>query len=190
MSARLPHTEYEAFIAQLVASIPSQARLSNIGSGQGNKRQGLSGVLHQLDVSFIDEAASLRKLVVIECKYLSYRIKLEHLKVLHATLNDLCQNPDLPDVCEGILVTRLPPQKGAAQYARFYGLEIQRIGSFEAYRFRYGNHAVVGIVASAPRVLGSTSSRAFQPCPRCGTVYESTGSKALCDACAAYARAV
>ena len=84
-------------MARLVASIPAQTGLTNIGYGIANKLQGRSGVRHQLDVSFIDGGATPPKLVAVECKYLGRRVKLEHVKVLYATLDDLRGSAGLPN---------------------------------------------------------------------------------------------
>ena len=85
-------SQYESFVAGLVQTLLRSRDASEVGHGRRNHLVGASGVRHQLDVSFFDRSVSLPKLVIIECKHLREPIKLAHVKVLKATIDDLAAN--------------------------------------------------------------------------------------------------
>lgn len=182
MSRQISPSEYEALVAKLVGSIPASAQIAQIGSGARNRLRGLSGVGHQVDVSFVDEGVNPRRLVIVECKYIDKPIKLEHVKVLKATLDELRQGPDNPGECRAIMVSRHPLQRGAAEFARFYGIECRKIDDTESFSFMYANHGLLGAAMTAKSEI-TCSIRAVQPCRICGKPFEFVGDKPECDEC-------
>lgn len=145
---------------------------------------GLSGVTHQVDVSFVDTELSPNALVVIECKRLTKRIVLSDVKVLKATLDDLIGASGNPRVGKGILVSTKTAQRGAKKYAAHYGLDLQLVSDGPSYTFSYQG---LSLVASSADFVASSSAEfraaALRPCKVCGTTFEATGATEVCMAC-------
>jgi hypothetical protein len=141
-------------------------------------------VAHQLDVSFVDDELSPNALVVIECKRLTKRIVLRDVKVLKATLDDLIGAPGNPSVGKGVLVSTKGAQRGATDYARYYGLDVQLVSDGPPYTFSYEDLA---LVASSAAAVGSSSAQshgvALRTCKVCGATFEVNDANEVCRTC-------
>ncbi len=180
----LTPAEYEAFVAGLVADLLRKRSISDLGSGATNRLKGISGVSHQIDVSFIDSHRSPPTLVIIECKRLKDRIELADVKVLKATLDDLVGHGGHPSVGKGMLVSTQKAQKGAKDYAAYYGIDVQQTTESPSYQFSYDGLSLVASFASSTSSSSAVfGGAALRPCARCGVVFQSSGSQAVCAVC-------
>ena len=144
--------EYESFTASLAANLRATRRVDVVASGKTNKLKGKSGVLHQVDVSFIDSTAGSPMLVVVECKNLQSKaagVPLAYVKVLKATLDDLNGHPDHPPTLKGMIISTVRLQRSAAIFAKFYGIEYQVLSAGDNWSFKYGNALQVGLALQA-----------------------------------------
>jgi hypothetical protein len=180
----LAFAEYEVFVAGLVADLLKKRSISKLGSGATNRLKGISGVCHQIDVSFIDNHRSPSALVIIECKRLTERIALADVKVLKATLDDLVGHGGHPGVGRGLLVSTQEPQSGAKDYAAYYGIDVQKTTQGASYRFSYDGLSLVAspaLFVSSPSV--SFGGAALGSCAQCGAVFASSGLQTICAEC-------
>ena len=168
--------DYESFIAGLVRDLLRKRRISNLRHGSKNRLTGRSGATHQLDVSFVDNELSPNALVVIECKCLTKKIDLSHVKVLKATLDDLLGASGNASVGKAMIVSTKGAQRGAKQYAKYYGLDVQSVSDGPAYTLSYQG---LSLVAATGTSDGSNSAQAhgvaLRPCKVCGTTFETNG---------------
>lgn len=180
----LTSAEYESFVTGLVADLLRKRSISDPKCGLKNRLKGISGVSHQIDVSFIDSHRSPPTLVIIECKRLKDRIKLADVKVLKATLDDLVGQIGHPSVGKAMLVSTQQAQKGAKDYAAYYGIDVQQTTEGPSYQFSYDG---LSLLASSASSTSSSSAvfggAALRSCARCGEVFESNGSQTVCAVC-------
>lgn len=145
---------YEEFVAGLARTLLCNRDASDVRCGLRNRLVGSSGVRHQLDVSFVDRSSSPHTLVVVECKYIRQPIKLAHVKVLKATINDLARTNV---AVKGILVSLRGAQRGAIDYAKHYDIGLQLLSDGSFYRFKYADLELVassGIASGGSYAVG------------------------------------
>jgi hypothetical protein len=173
---------YEEFVAGLARTLLRNRNASEVRCGLRNQLVGSSGVRHQLDVSFVDRSSSPHTLVVVECKYLRQPVKLAHVKVLKATIDDLAGTNI---AVKGILVSLRGAQRGAIDYAKHYDIGLQLLSDGSFYRFKYADLELVassGIASGGSYAVGH--GMALRGCKLCGSVFESDGTPELCNSCA------
>lgn len=162
-------SEYEVFVSKLINGIQNgQRNITHLGSGQRNKIEGISGVSHQIDVSFVDHSFASPTLVLIECKRLGKKVKLEHIKVLQATREDIILNLKIASNIKAIIITTLGVQSGARKYADFYGVDIEQLPHDEKnFTFQYENVISAGISISSGRVSINATATLIKRCEKC-----------------------
>ena len=175
--------QYEAFVAGLARALLRNRDASEVRSGFRNHLAGASGVRHQIDVSFLDRSTTPHTLVVIECKHLRRPVKLAHVKVVKATVDDLAQR--LPEeTVKGVLVSLRGAQRGAIDYARHYNIDLQLVSDGSFYHFKYAD---LELIASSGLSSGhshvSARGVALRACTVCGSEFESDGSLEVCPTC-------
>ena len=130
--------KYESHVSRIVEHVQGcRPAIRDLGYGRQNKLSGKSGVLHQVDVSFVDPTFSNETLVLIECKNRKNPISLAHVKVLKATLDDVLAADWSPSAGVGILTSTTRLQTGAATYAEYHGIVHQQVNLGPQYAFRY-----------------------------------------------------
>lgn len=129
--------KYEEFVADLTRLLIRDRRASEVSSGRRNRLRGAAGVLHQIDVSFLDEVTDPPKVVLIECKCLKKTVTLAHAKVLKATVDDIATGPALGRSVHGLIVSLKRLQPAAIGYARYYGIQAQCVADGPEYDFSY-----------------------------------------------------
>jgi hypothetical protein len=155
--------EYEQFLYELVENLRSRHVVDQANCGQKNRLLGCSGVLHQIDVSFIDRDGPEPKLVLLECK--SFRsgkaVSLGQMKVLKATLDDLQGCPQHPSLIEAHMISSVPVQAGAQKYARHYQIRSQVVSDGPNWVFSYGQMHQLGraLEAQAATISGQAIHR-------------------------------
>ena len=175
---------YEEFVAGLARTLLLNRDISDVRYGLRNHLVGSCGVRHQLDVSFVDRSSSPHTLVVVECKYLRQPVKLAHVKVLKATIDDLARSPRTKIAVKGILVSLRGAQRGAIDYAKHYNIDLQLVLDGSFYRFKYADLELVassGIASGASYAVGH--GVALRACKLCGSVFESDGTPEVCESC-------
>jgi hypothetical protein len=110
--------EYEKLTQAIYQSILNDQGLEKIRVEHNVSLRGHSGVEHQIDVHWKFKSANIEHAVLIECKNYSSALTLEKVRNFHAILNDIGN-------CKGIMVTKVGYQRGARQYADFYGIELK-----------------------------------------------------------------
>ncbi|MEF8766837.1 MAG: hypothetical protein ABTS16_10075 [Candidatus Accumulibacter phosphatis] len=179
-----PYAEFEEFIAGLARTILQPPISLTVGSGLRNHVVGASGIRHQIDVSFEDTRTAPPKLVLIECKHLNQPIKLAHVKVLKATLDDVAARVGATFQVHGMLVSRKGAQAGAMRYAGHYTIALQHINSAAEYDFAYDKWRVVGRSgASAAVGQAVAEGYALRTCTACGKQFRVIDASNACSFC-------
>lgn len=123
--------DYERFIAELIHNLEgTHRRITKLDYARFNSIRGISGQVHQIGVSFIDNNFSSPRLVVIECKRLNKPIDLEHVKIVKATLDDILASGVTPDHAISLIVITVGAREGARRYADYYGIRIEAHPAF------------------------------------------------------------
>jgi hypothetical protein len=179
--------EYEQFTATILEGIKSSRRkLSPIGRGRNNKIRGISGVNHQIDVSFIDYSFDVPTLLLIECKRYDEQknpIQLDKVKVLKATLDDIAQDFGKAAKFKAMLVTTAKIRSGARKYANYYGVVIEQVPHNKRFTFRYENIISTGMVISAGHMSLGFPAKLIRRCENCGEKFEQVGEETICPIC-------
>ncbi len=177
-------TEYEMFVAKLISDIQGCHRsISHLGNGQKNKIKGISGVHHQVDVSFIDHDFKYPTLVLIECKRLERPIELEHVKVLQATRDDILRNLKEASSIKAIIITTIGSQKGAIKYADYYKIDVEQLPHDKNFTFKYENIISIGKVIPL-QISIDANATLVKMCEKCGytfVIYDDENS--ICPNC-------
>ncbi len=185
MSRRSP-TDYEKFLAELVTNLKVRHSVNSVGCGQKNKLRGVSGVQHQVDVSFIDHDHPGPKLVLVECK--SFRsgkaVNLGQVKILKATLDDLKGSPDYPAMIVAHMISSVPLQAGARDYASHYGILSQLVSDGPNWVFRYGQMLQLGLGIRAESATVQGEATIHRRCRACHSMFYPAGHELHCASCA------
>ena len=178
------YAQFEEFIAGLARTLLQPPLALTVGRGLRNHILGASGIRHQIDVSFTDARSTPPTIVLIECKYLNQPVKLAHVKVLKATIDDIAAQVLGASQVKGILVSRKGAQKGARCYADHYSIDIQNIESQREYDFAYDRWRVVGRAAvSAGVSQAGAEGLALQTCAACGRKFRVADPSNTCSHC-------
>ena len=113
-------TEYELFTQEVCRLIAGYQNLEASSVKQNVKLKGKSGVLHQVDVYWEYEKSGEVHRVAIECKNYSKRVSIARVRDFKGVLLDL-------DDVIGVMVTKVGYQKGAKQYADYYGIALKEL---------------------------------------------------------------
>ena len=114
------NTEYEKFTRELCERLALFKELQSSTVQHNVKLKGKSGQEHQIDVYWEYEKDGEVHQVAIECKNYSYGVSIGKVRDFYGVISDL------KDV-KGIMVTTVGYQKGAKQFADFYGIVLKEL---------------------------------------------------------------
>ncbi len=180
----LPSDKYEQFIASLIDNVKGTHRnISDIEWGRTNTITGVCGQPHQIDVSFVDHDFDYPTLVIIECKrYMGNPIKLEHVKVVKATMDDILAAKDTQSHANAIIVTTVGAQEGAQLFADYYGIIIESVPHGPNYTFRYENIIQASVTMSIKASVSLTDTLR-RKCQLCDEQFEVQDNENVCPIC-------
>lgn len=115
-----PNTEYEKFTQEIYQELVNADAPQRIDVQHNIKLKGRSGQEHQIDVYWEYEIAGAKHKVAIECKNYNKTVEIGKVRDFFGTLYDL------NDV-KGIMVTKKGYQKGAKEYASYYGIDLKEL---------------------------------------------------------------
>ena len=114
------NTEYEKFTRELCERLALYKGLLSSSVQHNVKLRGKSGLNHQIDVYWEYNKDGIVHRVAIECKNYSYGLSIGKVRDFYGVISDL------EDV-KGIMVTTVGYQKGAKQYADYYGISLKEL---------------------------------------------------------------
>ena len=117
-----PNTEYEKFTQEIYQKLVNADVLKTTKVQHNVKLKGRSGQEHQIDVYWEYEIAGTKHKVAIECKNYNQAVPIGRVRDFFGALYDLV------DV-KGIMVTKVGYQKGAKEYASYYGIDLKELRS-------------------------------------------------------------
>jgi hypothetical protein len=110
--------DYERLTQSVYQAILRKENSGNIEVQHNLDITGLSGVAHQVDVSWRFRRATVEHHVLIECKNYASDITLEKVRNFFAVLRDIGN-------CQGIMVTKTGYQSGVVDFAKYYGIGLK-----------------------------------------------------------------
>ena len=117
-----PNIEYEKFTQEIYQELVNADVLKTTCVQHNVKLRGRSGQEHQIDVYWEYEIAGTKHKVAIECKNYNQAVPIGRVRDFFGALYDLV------DV-KGIMVTKVGYQKGAKEYASYYGIDLNELRS-------------------------------------------------------------
>jgi hypothetical protein len=111
-------TEYELLTKSVYEAILKTEGVTNIEVLHDQKVSGRFGGKHQIDVLWRFQQAGIEHTILVECKNFSSNLEIGHVRDFHGVLEDIGN-------ARGIMVTRVGYQKGAAEYAKHYGIGLK-----------------------------------------------------------------
>ena len=115
-----PNIEYEKFTQEIYQELVNADVLKTTMVQHNVKLKGRSGQEHQIDVYWEYEIAGSKHKVAIECKNYNQAVPIGRVRDFFGALYDLV------DV-KGIMVTKAGYQKGAKEYASYYGIDLKEL---------------------------------------------------------------
>lgn len=113
-------TEYELFTQEVCRLMAEYQNLRASSVKQNVKLKGKSGLAHQVDVYWEYEIDGKVHRVAIECKNYCKKVSIARVRDFYGVISDL-------GVVKGMMVTKVGYQKGAKQYADFYGISLKEL---------------------------------------------------------------
>lgn len=110
--------EYEQLTKATYEAILAKEGVQTIKVEHNVKVKGRSGVEHQIDVFWEFRQAGVTHRVLIECKNYASNLTLEKARNFFGVTHDIGN-------CVGIMVTKTGYQTGAADFCRFYGINMK-----------------------------------------------------------------
>lgn len=117
-----PNIEYEKFTQEIYQELVNADVIKTTCVQHNVKLKGRSGQEHQIDVYWEYEIAGTKHKVAIECKNYNQAVPIGRVRDFFGALYDLV------DV-KGIMVTKVGYQKGAKEYASYYGIDLKELRS-------------------------------------------------------------
>jgi len=114
------NVEYELFAKEVCQLLSVYKGLESSSVQHNVKLKGKSGHEHQVDVYWEYEKDGEVHRVAIECKNYSYGVSIGKVRDFYGVISDL-------EKVKGIMVTTVGYQKGAKQYADFYGISLKEL---------------------------------------------------------------
>jgi hypothetical protein len=111
---------YELFAKEVYEMLATYNGLESSSVQHNVKIKGKSGQEHQVDVYWEYEKDGAVHRVAIECKNYSYGVSIGKVRDFYGVISDL-------ENVKGIMVTTVGYQKGAKQYADYYGISLQEL---------------------------------------------------------------
>lgn len=115
-----PNIEYEKFTQEIYQELVNSDVLKTTGVQHNVKLKGRSGQKHQIDVYWEYEIAGTQHKVAIECKNHKIPVAIGKVRDFNGVLSDL-------NNVTGIMVTKVGYQKGAKEYASYYGIDLKEL---------------------------------------------------------------
>lgn len=113
-----PNIEYEKFTQEIYQKLLNADAPKATNVQHNVKLKGKSGQEHQIDVYWEYEIAGVKHKVAIECKNYNKTVEIGKVRDFFGALYDL------NDV-KGIMATKKGYQKGAKEYASYYGIDLK-----------------------------------------------------------------
>jgi hypothetical protein len=114
------NTEYELFTQEVYQLLATYKGFESSSVQHNVKLKGKSGLEHQIDVYWEYKKDGIGHRVAIECKNYSYGVSIGKVRDFYGVISDL-------ENVKGIMVTTVGYQKGAKQYADFYGISLKEL---------------------------------------------------------------
>ena len=114
------NTEYELFTREVCERLALFKGLQSSTVQHDVKLKGKSGQEHQVDVYWEYKKDGEVHRVAIECKNYSYGVSIGKVRDFYGVISDL-------DNVKGIMVTTVGYQKGAKQFADYYGISLKEL---------------------------------------------------------------
>ena len=115
-----PNIEYEKFTQEIYQKLLNADAPKATNVQHNVKLKGKSGQEHQIDVYWEYEIAGVKHKVAIECKNYNKAVEIGKVRDFFGALYDL------NDV-KGIMATKKGYQKGAKEYASYYGIDLKEL---------------------------------------------------------------
>lgn len=112
--------EYELFAKEVCQLISVYKGFESSSVQHNVKLKGKSGQEHQVDVYWEYEKYGVEHRVAIECKNYSCGVSIGKVRDFYGVISDL-------EKVKGIMVTTVGYQKGAKQFADFYGIALKEL---------------------------------------------------------------
>ncbi|MFZ0888878.1 MAG: restriction endonuclease [Candidatus Binataceae bacterium] len=110
--------QYELLTKSVYEAILKTEGVTNVEVLHNQEVAGRFGGKHQIDVLWRFRQAAVEHAVLVECKNFSSNLEIAHVRNFHAVLVDIGNT-------RGIMVTRVGYQKGAAEFAKHYGIGLK-----------------------------------------------------------------
>ena len=114
------NTEYELFTQEVYELLSTYKGFESSSVRHDVKLKGKSGQEHQVDVYLEYKKDGEVHRVAIECKNYSYGVSIGKVRDFYGVISDL-------DNVKGIMVTTVGYQKGAKQFADYYGISLKEL---------------------------------------------------------------
>lgn len=114
------NTEYELFTQEVYKLLSTYTGMTSSSVQHNVKLKGKSGLEHQIDVYWEYNKDGIEHWGAIECKNYSYGVSIGKVRDFYGVISDL-------ENVKGIMVTTVGYQKGAKQYADFYGISLKEL---------------------------------------------------------------
>lgn len=115
-----PNIEYEKFTREIYQELVNADVLKATNVQHNVKLKGSSGQEHQVDVYWEYEKEGTKHKVAIECKNYNQAVPIGRVRDFFGALYDLVD-------IKGIMVTKVGYQKGAKEYASYYGIDLKEL---------------------------------------------------------------
>lgn len=129
-------SEYEQLVGELVQEIYKHvegvtSEQIKVGKGRSNRLPGVSGQLHQIDVS----VTGPQVLFLVECKYWNKSVPVEAVLTFFARIHDI--SPTFHDQTHGAIVTNVEFDKGVKKFAKYYNIDLCLVQSAHEFALKY-----------------------------------------------------
>ena len=115
-----PNIEYEKFTQEIYQKLLNADAPKATNVQHNLKLKGKSGQEHQIDVYWEYEIAGVKHKVAIECKNYNKAVPIGKVRDFYGVLADL-------NNVKGIMATKKGYQKGAKEYASYYGIDLKEL---------------------------------------------------------------
>lgn len=114
------NTKYELLAGEIYKGLLNADGFNNISIQHNIKLEGKSGCQHQIDVYWEFKLAGLVQRVAIESKNYTKTVSIAKVRDFFGVIHDIGN-------IKGIFATKIGFQKGAKQFADYYGIELKEI---------------------------------------------------------------
>lgn len=145
---KLDWKSYEELVKDIYEQLGQASNVKILGHGNSCKREGLSGVDHQIDVLTSHNDGLHEYLTDIECKYWNERVSKDTVMKVKEIVDDC-------NFSKGIIVSKIGFTDDAVKYAKHVGIGLVELREIteEDWKGRI-KMIVINIVASTPVLTG------------------------------------